>query len=147
MLYSYKPDEGRNARQATFWLGELGVFFGCTSLAASLSSFESLRGPWFESFTTVPILGVTLSGAFMFAAVVFFAGSLGLMAFLGREKVAQRLIEVEAEMKKVTWPSFKEASNSSIVVVATVLIIMAFLALSDLVLGKVFYELLFEKGA
>ena len=143
MLYSYKPDEGRNARQATFWMGELGVFFGCNSLSASLNSFESLRGPWFETFTTVPILGVTLSGSFMIAAVVFFAGSLGLMAFLGREKVAQRLIEVEAEMKKVTWPSFKEASNSSVVVVATVLIIMAFLALSDFALGKFFDRILF----
>ena len=116
MLYRYKPDEGRTARQATFWLGEFFVFFGCSSHAATLNSFESLRGPWFESFTTVPILGVTLSGAFMVAAVVFFAGSLGLMAFVGQEKVAQRLIEVESEMKKVTWPSFKEASNSSIVV-------------------------------
>ncbi len=142
MLYRYKPDEGRTARQATFWLGEFFVFFGCSSLAATLNSFESLRGPWFESFTTVPILGVTLSGAFMVAAVVFFAGSLGLMAFLGQEKVAQRLIEVESEMKKVTWPSFKEASNSSIVVVATVLIIMAFLALSDLALGKFFDRIL-----
>ena len=143
MLYRYKPDEGRNARQATFWMGELAVFFGCHSLSASLNSFESLRGPWFETFTTVPILGVTLSGSFIIAAVVFFAGSLGLMAFLGSEKVAQRLIEVEAEMNKVTWPSFKEASNSSIVVVATVLIIMAFLALSDFALGRFFDRILF----
>ena len=46
-------------------------------------------------------------------------------------------------MKKVTWPSFKEASNSSIVVVATVLIIMAFLALSDFALGRFFDRVLF----
>ncbi|HBF22935.1 MAG TPA: preprotein translocase subunit SecE [Planctomycetes bacterium] len=142
MLYSYKPDDGRNARQATFWLGELFLFFGCTSLNGSLGSFESLRGAWFESFPMVPILGATLSGAFLIAAFVFVAGSLIWMSFLGREKIAEHLIEVEGEMKKVTWPSFKEASNASVVVVATVLIIMAFLALSDLALGKFFQRVL-----
>ncbi|MDP6129550.1 MAG: preprotein translocase subunit SecE [Planctomycetota bacterium] len=48
-------------------------------------------------------------------------------------------------MKKVTWPTFKEASNSSIVVVSTVLILMGFLAFSDAVLGRLFNFILWKE--
>jgi preprotein translocase SecE subunit len=60
------------------------------------------------------------------------------LRYLAGEKTAQHLIEVEDEMNKVTWPSFEEATNSSIVVIITVLILMGFLALSDFVLGQFF---------
>ena len=48
-------------------------------------------------------------------------------------------------MRKVTWPSFAEASNSSIVVIVMVLILMGFLAISDFVLGNLFEVILWGR--
>jgi len=138
MLYRYKPDEGRNARQTAFWLGEGMIFFGCYSLSGSLIAFQSLRSPVIESMPEVPLMGLRFTGAFLVAMVVFFAASYLYLRYLGKDRIADHLIEVEGEMKKVTWPSFEEATNSSIVVIITVLILMGFLALADLVLGQIF---------
>jgi len=138
MLYRYKPDEGRNARQTAFWLGEGMIFFGCYSLSGSLIAFESLRSPLIESMPEIPLMGLRLTGALFVAFLVFLAGSYAYLRYLAKDKIADHLIEVEGEMKKVTWPSFEEATNSSIVVIVTVLILMGFLALADLVLGQIF---------
>jgi preprotein translocase SecE subunit len=90
----------------------------------------------------VPLLGIRLSGAFAVAAAVFFVASFVLLKYLGRESTAEHLIEVEQEMNKVTWPTFEDATNSSIVVVFTVAIMMGFLAFSDFALGRIFDILL-----
>lgn len=139
MLYRYKPDEGRNARQAAFWLGEGMVFFACYALSGTLEGFSGgMRSAVSEGFSELPLLGVRLSPAFLVAATVFLVGSYLWIRWLGRERIADHLIEVEGEMRKVTWPTFAEASNSSIVVIVMVLILMGYLALSDFVLGEIF---------
>ena len=143
MLYRYKPDEGRNARQAAFWLGEGMIFFGCFALSGTLEGFSgAMRAPVTEAFTELPLLGLRLNYALLVAAAVFVAGSVTWVRWLGRERIADHLIEVEGEMRKVTWPTFAEASNSSIVVIVMVLILMGFLALSDFVLGEMFEVIL-----
>ncbi len=142
MLYRYKPDEGRNARQTAFWLGEGMVFFGCYALSGSLVAFEGLRGPVIESMPEIPLLGMRLTGAFVVSTLVFCVASYLYLRYLAKEKIADHLIEVESEMKKVTWPSFEEATNSSIVVIVTVLVLMAFLAFADFALGHIFQFLL-----
>ncbi len=143
MLYRYKPDEGRNARQAAFWLGEGMIFFASFALSGTLQGFSgAMRTPVSESFSTLPLLGTRLSPAFMIAAAVFLIGSFAWVRWLGREPIANHLIEVEGEMHKVTWPTFAEASNSSIVVIVMVLILMGFLALSDFILNEIFQVVL-----
>ncbi|KAA3608245.1 MAG: preprotein translocase subunit SecE [Planctomycetota bacterium] len=144
MLFRYKPDEGRNARQIAFWLVEALIAYGCFTLRGELDRFSSLRRPISEGMSTVPLFGATFNLSLILALAVFVAGSFFWIRFLSREKIADHLIEVETEMKKVTWPSFKEASNSSIVVIATVLLLMAFLALSDAILGGLFKVILFN---
>ncbi|MFT7516398.1 MAG: preprotein translocase SecE subunit [Myxococcota bacterium] len=142
MLYRYKPDEGRNARQTAFWLSAGMLFFGCYSLLGTLAGVESLRSPIIAGLEVVPLLGVRLTGAFAVATLVFFVAAFLLMRYLGRESTAEHLIEVEQEMNKVTWPTFEDATNSSIVVVITVAILMGFLAFSDFALGRIFNVLL-----
>ncbi|HJM39660.1 MAG TPA: preprotein translocase subunit SecE [Planctomycetota bacterium] len=144
-MYRYKPEEGRNARQAAFWLGEGMIVYGCFALRGTLDRWEGLRAPLLESFESLPILGVTLNGSFLGALGVFLLLTWLLVGKLAVEKNADKLIEVETEMKKVTWPTFKEASNSSIVVVSTVLILMGFLAFSDAVLGRLFNFILWKE--
>ena len=143
MLYAHKPEEGRHARQASFWLGEGMLFFGCHALATELSSWTALRTPVSASRPELPLLGISLTGSFVIALLVFLAASLIYLRMLARPKVADHLIEVEGEIKKVTWPSFEEATNSSIVVIVTVLVLMGFLAVSDFVLGRIITPILF----
>jgi len=138
MLFRYKPDDGRNARQIAFWFGEAAIAFGCTAFAGLLDRSVSLRGALIESMPKVPVFGVGFTGSFVGGLLLFLVLSFLWVRFLAKEKIAQHLIEVEAEINKVTWPTFKEASNSSIVVLVTVIILMGFLALIDFVFGQVF---------
>ena len=65
-----------------------------------------------------------------------------LQRWQARPKVADFLIETELELRKVTWPNWPEVFNSSMVVIATVLFLMGFLALSDWAFGNLFKRLL-----
>lgn len=143
MLYAHKPDEGRHARQASFWLGEGMIFFGCYALSVELLGVSALRTPVVAGFPQVPLLGIPLTGSFVVAALVFLACSFLYLRTLAKPRVADHLIEVEGEMRKVTWPSFEEATNSSIVVIVTVLVLMGFLAAADFVLGRIMTPILF----
>ncbi len=148
MLYRYKPEEGRNVRQTGFWVG-LGIAaFGGYSLATFLDRVAALRAPVFgQGFEQLPILGMPITGSNLIGIAVFLVSSWLWVRFLAKEKTADHLIEVEGEMKKVTWPSFREASNSSMVVITTVLILMGFLALADFVLGGLFDLVLWSRLA
>jgi preprotein translocase subunit SecE len=52
-------------------------------------------------------------------------------------KVKQFLSEAKAELKKVTWPTRKQAVASTAVVIIVVVIIAVFLSLVDLGLAKI----------
>lgn len=52
------------------------------------------------------------------------------------ERVVQFLKEVKIEMKKVTWPSRKEAIGSTAVVIILVILVAIFLGFVDFVLAK-----------
>jgi preprotein translocase subunit SecE len=51
--------------------------------------------------------------------------------------VKQFLIEAKAELKKVTWPTRKQAVASTAVVITVVVIISLFLSLIDFGLAKI----------
>ena len=144
MVLRYKPEEGRNTRQAAFWLGAAMIAFGCYSLRGFLNGWVGLRNPLFAGMERLPILSVDVNASLAISVVVFVGVMVAWLSFLARPRFADHLIEVENEIHKVTWPSFKEASNSSIVVIATVLILMGFLAFSDWALGIVFNKILFH---
>jgi preprotein translocase subunit SecE len=55
-------------------------------------------------------------------------------------------VEVIAETKKVTWPTFKEVRDTTIVVIIAVLIFGFYLYLVDLALGEII-KYLFRKFA
>lgn len=57
-------------------------------------------------------------------------------------KAIQFLSEVKGEVKKVTWPSKKEAMGGTAVVLVVVLLMALFLGLVDLLLSKIVEVLL-----
>ena len=57
-------------------------------------------------------------------------------------KAIQFLLEVRGEVRKVTWPSKKEAMGGTAVVLVVVLIMAVFLGLVDVLLSKIVEALL-----
>lgn len=138
---SYKPEQGRMTRMAAFWSCALLVLFGCTSLHTMLGSLgDAMSAPL--GGIVIPIVSVELSPAFLVSVAVLGAVLYVLYRWQQRPRVADQLIETEAELKKVTWPSLEEVVNSSFVVVVFVLALMGFLAGTDWFLGRVFKRIL-----
>ena len=60
-------------------------------------------------------------------------------------KIKTFFVEVNVEIRKVTWPSLKEVRDTTIVVIIAVFIFGIFLYLVDLALGEAL-KLLFKRG-
>ncbi len=134
---AYKKDQGRMARMAAYWSLAILMFYGCHSLHGELNGrVEMLKNDLLGQ--PVPVLGLTVNGAFLIAAAILGLGLYMLHRWQESPKVADLLIETENELRKVTWPTLPEAINSSIVVLITVAVMMVFLAGSDWILGKWF---------
>lgn len=140
----YKKDQGRMARMAAFWTLIVLLFYGCNSLQQELvirfpgslgRAFGAIEGQPRSGFH-LPIIGVGMSPAFLVALLVFAGGFVLIYRWLERPKYAELLIETETELRKVTWPTLPEAIDGSVVVIATVLFLMVFLAGMDWVLGR-----------
>jgi preprotein translocase subunit SecE len=113
----YKPTQGRLVRQLTALAIWLIVAIGCYRL------YITLRGaidsaPWSEA--AIP-LALCASGFWFGFRVVNWP------------RFADFLIAVEAEMKKVTWPSKQELIRASIVVIVTIIILALTLFFFDAV--------------
>ena len=52
-------------------------------------------------------------------------------------RIARFFRQVRAELKKVNWPTKEELTKNTAVVVVTIVILTAFIALIDLILGSV----------
>jgi preprotein translocase subunit SecE len=57
-------------------------------------------------------------------------------------KALEFLYQVKGEVKKVTWPSRKEAVGGTVVVLAVVFLMAVFLGIIDMVLSKLIQGLL-----
>jgi len=145
-MQAYKPNQGRMARMAIFWSLVLLVLFGCSFLHQTLSTyFSSLKQPigGFE----IPIVMVPFTGAFAITALIFFGAVAWIFLWQQKPKVADFLIDVEGELRKVTWHTMQEVVNASIVVVVCVVVLMGFLAGSDYALGRIIERLIFGWGS
>ena len=135
---AYKKDQGRLARLAAFWSAAALVFYGCVSMHTLLSGVFSgaLGRPLLASFKKIPVLGLNFNPALLITASILAAAWILLYRWQQTPKVADLLIETEAELRKVTWPTVPEAIQSSLVVIVCVVFLMAFLAGADWMLGR-----------
>lgn len=141
------------ARMAAFWSLAVLALWGARALDTQL-------GVWFPSMERafgsdgagdpgfhLPVVDVFVSPAFLVASVVGAASVYLIYRWLERPKNADLLIDTESELRKVVWPTFKDVVNSSLVVILCVLFLMAFLAGTDIVIGRVTKLLWFGVGA
>lgn len=135
-----RPEQGRYVRMSTFWAIAFLWAYGCYRLSETLSD---LRFGW-ASFLRQPIVGelplleTPLTTASLLSILVFFAGIAALQMFLNTPKIADTLIETESELRKVTWPTFKDTINASLIVLACVIVLFGLLGVYDALIGKSF---------
>ena len=153
---SYKPDQGRYARMFTFWSIGFLMLYGATRLAPWLRGkdwnfikVDGYANNWFDvnllgEGGRIPILGFQPTYANLIATGLLLAFLYWYYRFLNKPKRADLLIETESEMRKVTWPTWPETWNSTLVVIGTVLFFMVFLAAADWVEATVLNFLLFS---
>ncbi len=131
------------ARMAAFWALAILTVWGAKAfnvqlgvwskaMAKGMGSDENGRGG-----ALIPVLGISVTPAFLIAGVLGAAGLFFLYRWIEKPKNADLLIDTESEMRKVTWPTFKDVVNSSLVVIFCVLFLMAYLAGSDMLIARV----------
>ena len=134
------------ARMATFWSLAILLTYGCIRMRGELTSqFPDSLGAAFSEGLKVPLVGLALSPALIASIVAWAFGMWFLSRTLEKPKHADLLIETESELRKVTWPTIDETIDGSIVVMAVVIFLMAFMAGADFVLGEVFTRIITGK--
>ena len=128
---------------AAFWSLALLALWGARALNIQLGVWSKALGTaiganadggggWF-----LPVLAIRVTPAFLIAIVVGGASVWLLYRWLEKPNNADLLIETESELRKVTWPTFQDVINSSLIVIFCVLFLMVFLAGSDYVIARV----------
>lgn len=115
---------------AAFWALVGLVAYGCLGGLVHVVDRWVGAKPWLPQF---PLLGKFGVGEVVALGVLAVAGFV-IYRWLNRPKVADMLIDTEAELRKVTWPSAKETWAGTIAVAVTVVVLLAFLLTADTVL-------------
>ena len=84
------------------------------------------------------VLGVPLSWTFLICIAVLVLGVFLFRIYLTKPGTVDTLIETEAEMKKVAWPTMEESKTATMIVILVTGLITATLALFDTVLSRMF---------
>lgn len=128
----YKPDHAQTSRWILGGCAISLATFGCYSL------FHSL-GDWAHRpvFGFRPLGDEFVVGWALIAAAVFWIGAAyGVWRAVNYPKLIDFLGETEIEMTKVAWSSRREVVGSSMVVIATVIILGVWIAVVTLVLSQ-----------
>lgn len=118
----YKPSQGRITRQAT-----CGTLWVVTLIAA---------------WRLYAVLQQSASLQYIVPLAVIIVGFWASYRLVNYARFADFLIAVEAEMNKVSWPSWTELSRSSMVVIFVMFALAAILLLLDTIWTFVFKNLL-----
>lgn len=153
LFKTHKPGQARLSRMITFLSGLFLIAWGCRSLMRELSGPKVLGGalglPFNVQYLGAPdkdawrviVLDETLSVAFLIAAALLVALGFWWWKFINRERWADLLIDMETELKKVSWPSPSDAWQSTLVVTGFTFTVVGTILVYDLVI-KGFIELI-----
>ncbi len=121
----YKPNQGRMVRQVT---------------ALSIWAV-SVLGAWrFHSTVLLGYFGSNAAG-YLIAAAIAAVGVWVGFRLVNWPRFADFLISVEAELNKVSWPSWRELNRASLVVIFTIFFLAAILFVYDFIWQFVFTTL------
>ena len=136
-LAFYEKGQGSTGRIIALIACFFLVLWGGHSLWTYLQGFPALT----KQILAVPHTGLQIDLALIIAVVVALVGLAGVTWVFNRPRMVDLLVETEAEMKKVSWPSRQEAWNSAVIVVVTVIVLMSLLFAYDFVVNAVLKQL------
>ena len=135
----YRKGEGLWSRGASAAILFATALFGCRRLADALAGFG-----WGRSELLHTRLGVLTSGWVAAGALLAACGA-GLWTLMNHAKAVDFLVDMEQELRKVSWPvdrtrvdfsgRYRELTQSSLIVISSVLVLAATLFFYDLLLG------------
>ena len=134
MAEIYKEGHGVLVRRVAFvGLATLLVWGG-------IELYGWLQGSWTRNNRWVnyeiPVIRQYIDPAFAISWVVIIAGCIMIYRLLNRARAADFLIETDTEVRKVTWPTWNDAWNSSLIVLLFVLVVTGFIFFSDYVINS-----------
>ena len=139
---SYRKNDGRYARMFAFWALFLLVAFGCFHGGGLSDLVAGWIGDSDQTYVDpFPILG-TLKTSTCIALGAWLLIGFCISRILNRKRIANALIDTEAEMQKVTWPTWVETWHGTIAVAAMVVVLFIYLFLVYLGLAKAMMLLL-----
>ena len=121
----YKRGQGKHTRLCTAFGIALVVGLGCLQL-----------------FRTLQATDLTMWVQTMVPAGLFVASSFLIFWVINKPSVADFMISSEGEVKKVSWSSKKEIVASTFIVICVVVLLGAFLGITDLIFRMFFTWLL-----
>lgn len=118
----------------SFWGLTLLVMYGCFYGGGLVSVLDRWLGESNQTYVDpFPLLG-KLKLSTVIALGVLLAAVVVIRTFLSRPRIAVALIETEAEMRKVNWPTWGEAWQGTMAVTVMVIVLFVFLAGADVLL-------------
>jgi len=125
-----------------FWALFLLVAFGCFHGGGLSDLVAGWIGDSDQTYVDpFPILG-TLKTSTCIALGAWLLIGFCISRILNRKRIANALIDTEAEMQKVTWPTWVETWHGTIAVAAMVVVLFIYLFVVDLGLAKAMMLLL-----
>lgn len=137
-LEIYKPGQGERVRSGVAVLAGSLLAYGCYALYNYLCEWPTLAKNLTEAFGD----DVPMSLAAVIAAGVLIGGGFGIFLLSNYGKVADFLIDTEAELQKVTWSTRGEVYTHSLVVIATTVLLGVYIFVLDQILAKVFLDVI-----
>lgn len=135
MAEIYKEGHGVLVRRVTF------VALAALLIWGGIEVYHWIGSPdWVKNHRVnykIPVLDEYIDPAFGISWVVIIAGAVFLYRFLNAPRAADFLIETDTEVRKVTWPSWNDAWNSSLIVLLFVTVLTSFIVVSDIVITRI----------
>jgi preprotein translocase SecE subunit len=150
----YKPGQAKLSRTIALLSGLFLIFWGARSLMRAIPTFWPSAGDSLNQLmegasdreawrVNAVLFDEKLSPAFLAAALIIVLGSFWWWRFLNRERWADLLIDMEQELRKVSWPTLSDAWQSTLVVTGFTVVIVVTILVYDVVINR-FIQLFVE---
>ena len=148
LFKTHKPGHARLSRLITLLSGLFLVAWGCRSLVRTLQSPTVFGGklglPINVQYMGAPdrdgwrvewiLIDENLSVGFLIGAVLLLGLGFWWWRFINKERWAELLIDMETELRKVSWPSPSDAWQSTLVVTGFTFAVVTTILAYDLVI-------------
>jgi preprotein translocase SecE subunit len=132
----HKEGHGVLVRRTTFVsLALLAVWGGMAFYDFLISTFDSMRKLTLSDYR-IPVLGQKPDLAAALSWILIAIACWRIFVFLNKAKTVDYLIEADNEFRKVTWPAWRDAVNSALVVLVFIAVVTFLIAVFDFVLTQ-----------